>query len=191
MCPKLSWRFTVRPFLNSKKLRVFCDFFMLEATLFFFLPLPFDHHGPVSKLFLFTNRIQSCTGPFNWGEAHCAGEKVKLQNRTNADRSLVAKEQKQQQTGRSPPRQPGTPRPGSQYARSNPLRQSELRASKTDFCDFCTTAFALTTCFAADVFAQPLGETSLLARSLACLMVSGIIQIGINICAHFHSSKVN
>ena len=42
--------------------------------LFFFLRLPIGQYGPVSQLLRSEER---CTGPFNWGEAHCAGEKVK------------------------------------------------------------------------------------------------------------------
>ena len=41
---------------------------------FFFLRLPIGQYGPVSQL---SRSEESCTGPFNWGEAHCAGEKVK------------------------------------------------------------------------------------------------------------------
>ena len=42
--------------------------------VFFFLRLPYGQYGPVSQL---SRSEESCTGPFNWGEAHCAGEKVK------------------------------------------------------------------------------------------------------------------
>ena len=45
----------------------------LENT-FFFLRLPIGQYGPVSQL---SRSEERCTGPFNWGEAHCAGEKVK------------------------------------------------------------------------------------------------------------------
>ena len=37
----------------------------------------FGHHGPVSKLSVSNLSKLFCTGPFNWGKAHCAGEKVK------------------------------------------------------------------------------------------------------------------
>ena len=40
----------------------------------FFLRLPNGQYGPVSQL---SRSEKCCTGPFNWGEAHCAGEKVK------------------------------------------------------------------------------------------------------------------
>ena len=43
-------------------------------STFFFLRLPTGQYGPVSQL---SRSEESCTGPFNWGEAHCAGEKVK------------------------------------------------------------------------------------------------------------------
>ena len=42
--------------------------------MLFFLRLPYGQYGPVSQL---SRSEESCTGPFNWGEAHCAGEKVK------------------------------------------------------------------------------------------------------------------
>ena len=43
-------------------------------TDFFFPRLPNGQYGPVSQL---SRSEKCCTGPFNWGEAHCAGEKVK------------------------------------------------------------------------------------------------------------------
>ena len=36
--------------------------------------LPNGQYGPVSQL---SRSEKCCTGPFNWGGAHCAGEKVK------------------------------------------------------------------------------------------------------------------
>ena len=42
--------------------------------MLFFLRLPTGQYGPVSQL---SRSEESCTGPFNWGEAHCAGENVK------------------------------------------------------------------------------------------------------------------
>ena len=45
-----------------------------NSVPFFFVRLPTGQYGPVSQLSLSEER---CTGPFNWGEAHCAGEKVK------------------------------------------------------------------------------------------------------------------
>ena len=53
----------------------------------FFLRLPSDHHGPVSKMFNSRNTIYVYTGPFNWGEAHCAGEKVKRKREDQRIRS--------------------------------------------------------------------------------------------------------
>ena len=44
------------------------------APAAFFLRLPYGQYGPVSQL---SRSEESCTGPFNWGEAHCAGEQVK------------------------------------------------------------------------------------------------------------------
>ena len=45
-----------------------------QGVVFFFLRLPYGQYGLVSQL---SRSEESCTGPFNWGEAHCAGEKVK------------------------------------------------------------------------------------------------------------------
>ena len=45
-----------------------------SSSSLFFLRLPYGQYGPVSQL---SRSEKSCTGPFNWGEAHCAGEKVK------------------------------------------------------------------------------------------------------------------
>ena len=86
---------------------------LLSALLlFFFLRLPYGQYGPVSQL---SRSEESCTGPFNWGEAHCAGEKVKRKIGPFLWKSLKNQTRtRTQQKGRSPPRQPGTPRPGSQ-----------------------------------------------------------------------------
>ena len=46
----------------------------MAVSIFFFLRLPYGQYGPVSQL---SRSEKRCTGPFNWGEAHCAGEKVK------------------------------------------------------------------------------------------------------------------
>ena len=52
----------------------------LESVAFFFLRLPNGQYGPVSKMS--QRKTRRCTGPFNWGGAHCAGEKSETQNRT-------------------------------------------------------------------------------------------------------------
>ena len=53
----------------------FSRFLYFEClSCFFFLRLPIGQYGPVSQL---SRSEERCTGPFNWGEAHCAGEKVK------------------------------------------------------------------------------------------------------------------
>ena len=80
-------------------------------NLFFFLRLPIGQYGPVSQL---SRSEESCTGPFNWGEAHCAGEKVKRKIGPFQWKSLWIKPNSKTTKGRGPPRQPGTPRPGSQ-----------------------------------------------------------------------------
>ena len=68
---------SLRPQLQN--LQIFVPFpwqkIQLELqTLLFFLRLPTGQYGPVSQL---SRSEERCTGPFNWGEAHCAGEKVK------------------------------------------------------------------------------------------------------------------
>ena len=78
---------------------------------FFFLRLPNGQYGPVSQL---SRSEKCCTGPFNWGGAHCAGEKVKRKIGQFQRKSLWTKQEQNTAKGRSPPRQPGTPRPGSQ-----------------------------------------------------------------------------
>ena len=52
-----------------------CDCLMTSMALFFFPRLPNGQYGPVSRMF--QPKTRHCTGPFNWGGAHCAGEKVK------------------------------------------------------------------------------------------------------------------
>ena len=53
---------------------------------FFFLRLPYGQYGPVSQL---SRSEKSCTGPFNWGEAHCAGENVKRRTGPFQRKSLM------------------------------------------------------------------------------------------------------
>ena len=83
----------------------------LQSLVFFSLRLPIGQYGPVSQL---SRSEESCTGPFNWGEAHCAGEKVKRKIGPFQWKSLWIKPNSKTTKGRGPPRQPGTPRPGSQ-----------------------------------------------------------------------------
>ena len=93
-------------------------------TLFFSLRLPIGQYGPVSQL---SRSEESCTGPFNWGEAHCAGEKVKRKIGPLLRKSLKNQTRtRTQQKGRSPPRQPGTPWPGSQV--HGPTRKQTQQA---------------------------------------------------------------
>ena len=95
------------------------------APSFFFFPrLPIGQYGPVSQL---SRSEESCTGPFNWGEAHCAGEKVKRKIGPFLRKSLKNQTRtRTQQKGRSPPRQPGTPWPGSQV--HGPTRKQTQQA---------------------------------------------------------------
>ena len=95
-----------------------------DDTIFFFLRLPIGQYGPVSQL---SRSEESCTGPFNWGEAHCAGEKVKRKIGPFLRKSLKNQTRtRTQQKGRSPPRQPGTPWPGSQV--HGPTRKQTQQA---------------------------------------------------------------
>ena len=87
-----------------------CGWWLL-AQVAFFLRLPIGQYGPVSQL---SRSEERCTGPFNWGEAHCAGEKVKRKIGPFQWKSLWIKPNSKTTKGRGPPRQPGTPRPGSQ-----------------------------------------------------------------------------
>ena len=99
---------------------------LADAVAFFFLlRLPYGQCGPVSQL---SRSEESCTGPFNWGEAHCAGEKVKRKVGPFKWKSLCIKpNSKTTTTGRGPPRQPGTPRPGSQVHGPKGKRPQQTR----------------------------------------------------------------
>ena len=57
-----------------------------KGRVFFFLRLPSGQYGPVSQL---SRSEKSCTGPFNWSEAHCAGEKVKRRTEPFQRKSLT------------------------------------------------------------------------------------------------------
>ena len=81
-CPKK--QILLRPLLMAvRQWRLMCGAAHLNAEVLrslirshtlFFLRLPYGQYGPVSQL---SRSEKSCTGPFNWGEAHCAGENVK------------------------------------------------------------------------------------------------------------------
>ena len=58
-----------------------------KQDFFFLLRLPYGQYGPVSQL---SRSEKSCTGPFNWGEAHCAGEKVKRRTGPFLRKSLTS-----------------------------------------------------------------------------------------------------
>ena len=99
-------------------------------TPFFFLRLPYGQYGPVSQL---SRSEESCTGPFNWGEAHCAGEKVKRKIGPFLRKSLKNQTRtRTQQKGRSPPRQPGTPWPGSQVHGPTRKQHNKQETSPTN-----------------------------------------------------------
>ena len=82
---------------------------------FFFLRLPNGQYGPVSRMFQPKTRYY--TGPFNWGGAHCAGEKVKRKTGPFLQKS----HQKQAKANRA---QPAT------VTRNPPARLPGTRAKK-------------------------------------------------------------
>ena len=109
-----------------------------SGTLQFFFPASADWPvWPGQSTVLSRKRERSCTGLFNWGGAHCTGENVKQRTGPFLQKSLEKQTQtNQQQNGHSPPRQPGTPRPGSQVhgprsnkqrERKRPQRQIQVR----------------------------------------------------------------
>ena len=105
----------------------------MHNSRFFFLRLPIDQDGPVSKMSNSRTTIYNDTGPFTWGEAHCAGEKVQ---RKREDHILKSHHQQntnnKNKAGRSPPRQPGTPWPSSQLHGSTATNQNNQVTSRRD-----------------------------------------------------------
>ena len=100
--------------------------------MFFFLRLPIGQYGPVSQLtVLSTTRELSCTGPFNWGGAHCAGENVKHSDRTIA--TEVSSRKNKQTANRARPatatRNPPARLPGT---RAKKQHNKPQETSKTD-----------------------------------------------------------
>ena len=104
------------------------DFFFSEAALwsmqprlsndFFFLRLPIGQYGPVSQL---SRSEKCCTGPFNWGGAHCAGEKVKRKIGQFQRKSLRTKQEQKHNQGAQP----------ATATRNPPARLPGARAEKT------------------------------------------------------------
>ena len=95
----------------------------------FFLRLPNGQYGPVSQL---SRSEKCCTGPFNWGEAHCAGEKVKRKTGPFLRKSLWTKQEQQHDKGAQPAtatRNPPARLPGARAKNSN---QSTQETSQTD-----------------------------------------------------------
>ncbi len=100
------------PLLSSK---CFSSQRIIFSHYFFFPASAYWPVWPGQSTVLFRKRERNCTGPFNWGAAHCAGENVKRRTGPFLQKSLKHQPKtNQQQNGHSPPRQPGTPRPGSQ-----------------------------------------------------------------------------
>ena len=81
----VEWTFkTSKPFIspNSKD----------NDQPIFFLRLPNGQYDPVSQL---SWSEKCCTGPFNWGGAHCAGENVKRRTGPFLRKSLRTKQEQQ------------------------------------------------------------------------------------------------
>ena len=95
---------------------------------FFFLRLPNGQYGPVSRM-SHPEYPRHCTGPFNWGGAHCAGEKVKRKTGPFLQKS----HQKQAKTNRARPatatRNPPARLPG---ARAKKQQHNTKETSNTD-----------------------------------------------------------
>ena len=64
---------------TAEELVVAAMVLVAAVEVFFSLRLPTGQYGPVSQL---SRSEEHCTGPFNWGEAHCAGEKGETKERT-------------------------------------------------------------------------------------------------------------
>ena len=91
--------------------------------------LPNGQYGPVSQL---SRSEKCCTGPFNWGEAHCAGEKVKRKIGPFLRKSLWTKQEQQHNKGAQPAtatRNPPARLPGARAENNN---QSKQETSKTN-----------------------------------------------------------
>ena len=70
---------------------------------------------PGQSTVLFTLRLHTCTGPFNWGKAILQVKRWDIQLGPKRKKSLNRQpNNNKKKPGRSPLRQPGTPRPGSQ-----------------------------------------------------------------------------
>ena len=113
-----------------------------------------------------------CTSPFNWSEAHCAGEKMKLASRTitKKSHSQTPTKTNNRNSNQGPPRQPGTPRPGSQLhgprkeqqkpeiSRRNYSRHTRAHIEQPDSAPIYGSLFFSCVCLMASV-----------ARSVNCL----------------------
>ena len=100
-----------------------------KPSTFFFLRLPNGQYGPVSQL---SRSEKCCTGPFNWGEAHCAGEKVKRKIGPFQRKSLWTKQEQQHNKGAQPAtatRNPPARLPGARAEKTNHNKQE---TSKTN-----------------------------------------------------------
>ena len=95
-------------------------------AVFFFLRLPYGQYGPVSQL---SRSEKCCTGPFNWGEAHCAGENVKRRTGPFQWKSLTIQTRTKTQHGAQPAtatRNPPARLPGARAENNNQSKQETL-----------------------------------------------------------------
>ena len=81
----------------------------------FFLRLPIGHDDPVNRMSIQARRKITCTWPCNWDETRFASERNKnLQGPIYPGIPIPTRNKEPATPARSPPRHPGTPRPGSQ-----------------------------------------------------------------------------
>ena len=105
-----------------------------QDTKIFFPASAYWPVWPGQLTVLSRKKRRSCTGPFNWGGARCAGENVKQLNRTIPTESLEQQTQTKPQQRRAQPatatRNPPARLPGARAKNQQPKRTQET--SKTD-----------------------------------------------------------
>ena len=120
-------------FVSFSNVRWVCKMSAVRRMVFF----PASAYWPVwpgQSTVLSRKRERSCTGPFNWGGAHCAGENVKqTDSGPFLQKSLQQTQTKQQQKRAQPAtatRNPPARLPGARAQKQQPKRTQET--SKTD-----------------------------------------------------------
>ena len=100
---------------------------LLDSIQSFFLRLPNGQYGPVSRMF--QPKTRHCTGPFNWGGAHCAGEKMKRKTGPFLQKPHQKQARSKQGTARHGNQEPGqAPRYTGQEANNTTQRDFEHRS---------------------------------------------------------------